>query len=149
MTGLRRFSPQAVPDFGGLRDLQRRAADSIESIDRLLSDVLQANVAQIQLRQNEDQRRISAWAAIALVPTAVAGIYGMNFDHMPELTWQYGYPMVLGGILLICLLLYANFRARHWLGPPPGGQTEAARVRRALKIRANKLRRVGRFGSGS
>ena len=146
---LRRLSPQAVPDFSGLRDHQRRAADSIESIDRLLSDVLQANVAQIQLRQNEDMRRISAWAAIALVPTAVAGIYGMNFDHMPELRWQYGYPLIVGVIALICFTLYANFRARHWLGPPPGSQTEAARVRRALKIRANRLRRVGRLGSGS
>ncbi|MBA3743028.1 magnesium and cobalt transport protein CorA [Sporichthya sp.] len=146
---LRRLSPQAVPDFGGLRDHQRRAADSIESIDRLLSDVLQANAAQIQLRQNEDQRRISAWAAIGLVPTAVAGIYGMNFEHMPELDWQYGYPMVVGGIATICFTLYANFRARDWLGARPGSQTEAARVRRALKIRANRLRRVGRLGSGS
>ncbi|GAA0614740.1 magnesium/cobalt transporter CorA [Sporichthya brevicatena] len=153
------LTPEVEPYFRGVHDHLLRAADNVEAIDRLLSDVLQANVAQvsvrqaqIQLRQNEDMRRISAWAAIALVPTAVAGIYGMNFEHMPELNWQYGYPLVLGVILTICLALYLNFRARHWLGAPAVADPQAegaGRVRRELKSRARKLRRTARLGSGS
>jgi magnesium transporter len=98
------------------------AADAIEGHDRLLSDVLQANLArvgvrqsQIAVRQNEDMRKISAWAAIALVPTAIAGIYGMNFDNMPELNWDFGYYLVLGLIAGICGLLYRLFRRSSWL----------------------------------
>ena len=99
-----------------------RAAEAIEAHDRLLSDVLQANLArvgtlqnQIALRQNEDMRRISAWAAIALVPTAVAGIYGMNFDNMPELHWQYGYYGVVVFIAVACVGLHRLFRRNGWL----------------------------------
>ncbi|HUR73177.1 MAG TPA: magnesium and cobalt transport protein CorA [Sporichthya sp.] len=153
------LSAQAAPYFHGLHEHLLRAADNVEAIDRLLSDVLQANTAQVSvrqaqiaLRQNEDMRRISAWAAIALVPTAVAGIYGMNFDHMPELRWQYGYPLVVGVIVAICATLYFNFRARHWLGKPSAAEAQAegiGRVRREFKSQARKLRRVGRIGSGS
>jgi magnesium transporter len=67
------------------------------------------------VRQNEDMRKISAWAAIALVPTATAGIYGMNFDNMPGLRWQYGYFLVLGLIAGICGTLYRLFRHNGWL----------------------------------
>ena len=67
------------------------------------------------MQQNADMRKISAWAAIALVPTAVAGIYGMNFEHMPELTWTFGYPMAIGIIVLICVVLYRALRKRGWL----------------------------------
>ena len=67
------------------------------------------------MRQNEDVRRISAWAAMVAVPTAIAGIYGMNFEHMPELSWRWGYPLVLAAILLICLALYRSFRRAGWL----------------------------------
>jgi magnesium transporter len=153
------LASDAAPYFRGVHDHLLRAADNVEAIDRLLSDVLQANTAQVSvrqsqiaLRQNEDMRRISAWAAIALVPTAVAGIYGMNFDHMPELRWQYGYPLVVGVIVTICVSLYFNFRARHWLGAPSAAEAQAegiGRVRRELKSQARKLRRVGRIGSGS
>jgi magnesium transporter len=65
--------------------------------------------------QNEDMRKISAWVAIAAVPTAVAGIYGMNFEHMPELHWRYGYPLVLGVITAICLVLFRAFKHNGWL----------------------------------
>lgn len=150
---------EAAPYFRAVHDHLLRAADNVDAIDRLLSDVLQANTAQVSvrhsqiaLRQNEDMRRISAWAAIALVPTAVAGVYGMNFDHMPELRWQYGYPLVVGVIVTICGALYFNFRARHWLGAPSAAEAQAegaGLVRRELKSRAKKLRRVGRIGSGS
>jgi magnesium transporter len=111
-----------APYFRDVHDHALRAADAIEGHDRLLSDVLQANVARvgvrqskIAVRQNEDMRRISAWAAIALVPTAIAGIYGMNFDHMPELGWDYGYFVVLAVIAIICGSLYRLFRRSGWL----------------------------------
>jgi magnesium transporter len=84
--------------------------------------VLQAHLAQVSVaqnattaRQNEDMRKISAWAAIGLVPTAIAGVYGMNFDQMPELHWQYGYFAVLGLILTSCTALYVMFRRNDWL----------------------------------
>ena len=72
-------------------------------------------MTQVSVRQNEDMRKISAWAAIALVPTAVAGIYGMNFDNMPELHWAFGYPLVIVLILVICALLYRRFKRAGWL----------------------------------
>jgi magnesium transporter len=92
-----------------------RLAPQIHGFRELLSTALQANLAQITVRQNEDMRRITAWVAIAAVPTATAGIYGMNFDHMPELRWEFGYPAVLIGILVVCLLLYRRFRQAGWL----------------------------------
>jgi len=116
-----------VPDstahhFRDIHDHVLRATDQLEAIDRLLTDVLQANTARvataqsrIALRQNEDMRKISAWAAMALVPTAVAGIYGMNFEHMPELSWRFGYPVVLALIATVCVTLYRAFRRNGWL----------------------------------
>jgi magnesium transporter len=77
--------------------------------------VLNANLAQVGVQQNEDMRRISAWVAIAAVPTAIAGIYGMNFDHMPELHWLLGYPMVLGLMALVCTGLFRAFKRSGWL----------------------------------
>ena len=69
----------------------------------LLAGALQATLTQVSVRQNEDMRKISAWVAIIAVPTAVAGIYGMNFEHMPELEWRFGYPAVLLLILVVCV----------------------------------------------
>jgi magnesium transporter len=68
-----------------------------------------------QIQQNDITRRLAAWAAILAVPTAVAGIYGMNFEHMPELKWQYGYFAILGLIAVAVLGLYAGFRRHKWL----------------------------------
>jgi magnesium transporter len=108
--------------FRDVYDHVLRASDAIESYDKLLSDVLAADLAQvtvrqseIAVRQNEDMRKISAWAAIALVPTAIAGIYGMNFDFMPELRWRFGYFLVLAVILTVCVVLYRLFRRNGWL----------------------------------
>jgi magnesium transporter len=67
------------------------------------------------VRQNEDMRRISAWVAILAVPTMVAGIYGMNFEHMPELEWRFGYPLVLTVMVTICTVLWVRFRRSGWL----------------------------------
>jgi magnesium transporter len=69
----------------------------------------------VQLQQNEDMRKITSYVALASVPTMVAGIYGMNFDTMPELRWQYGYPAVVGGLLLITTFLYRKFKKSGWL----------------------------------
>jgi magnesium transporter len=114
--------PETGPFFRDVHDHLLRTADAIEGHDRLLSDVLQADLARVGLRQsqiavqqNEDMRKISAWAAIALLPTAVAGIYGMNFEHMPELDWEYGYFLVVGLIVAGCFSLYWMFRRNGWL----------------------------------
>jgi magnesium transporter len=113
---------EAAPYFRDVHDHLLRAADAIEGHDKMLTDVLTADLAQVTVRQNraavrqnEDMRKISAWAAIALVPTAIAGIYGMNFDNMPELGWKYGYFMVLAVIAAACTSLYYLFRRNGWL----------------------------------
>ena len=80
-----------------------------------LVTVLQANMAVLSVEQNEVVRKISAWAAMIAVPTLVASVYGMNFDHMPELGWRLGYPAVLVVMLAIGLTLYVNFRRARWL----------------------------------
>ena len=87
----------------------------MESFRDVLTSILEANLTQMNIRQNEDMRRISAWVAIAVVPTMIAGIYGMNFEHMPELDWSFGYPLALALMLVICALLYRNFKRVGWL----------------------------------
>jgi magnesium transporter len=110
------------PYYRDVLDHLLRAVDAVDGYDRLLTDVLQAHLAQVSVRQsrvasrqNEDMRRISAWAAIALVPTAIAGIYGMNFENMPELSTRYGYFVVVSVIVLACGALYAVLKAKKWL----------------------------------
>lgn len=87
----------------------------VASASDLLSDALQANLAQVSNQQNEDMRVISAWAAVAAVPTLLAGIWGMNFRHMPELDWMLGYPLALGLILAVSGALALFFRKRDWI----------------------------------
>jgi magnesium transporter len=111
---------EAIPDeldeyFRDVHDHLQRVAGRIGGFRELLSSALQANLTQVSVRQNEDMRKISAWVAIVAVPTMVAGIYGMNFDHMPELHWRFGYPAVLLFIAAICLVLYRSFRRAGWL----------------------------------
>src|SRR4029450_172069 len=77
--------------------------DGADALGNLLANALQAYLAEVSVRQNTDMRRISAWAAIWAVPTLLAGIYGMNFRHMPELSWRFGYPLVLVVMVAICL----------------------------------------------
>ncbi|HEU5253487.1 MAG TPA: magnesium/cobalt transporter CorA [Solirubrobacterales bacterium] len=101
--------------FRDVEDHLRRVTTRIENFRQLLDSALEANLTQVSMRQNEDMRKISAWVAIAVVPTAVAGIYGMNFEHMPELEWTFGYPAVLALILAICLFLYWRFKRAGWL----------------------------------
>jgi magnesium transporter len=101
--------------FRDVHDHLLRVIEQVDGRRDLLTSVLAANMAQVTVRQNEDMRRISAWAAIILAPTAIAAVYGMNFKHMPELGWTYGYPLALGLILLVCLFLYRYFRRIGWL----------------------------------
>jgi magnesium transporter len=92
-----------------------QASDRIASYDDMLSSLVQAALGKVAMQQNIDMRKISAWVAIAAVPTAVAGIYGMNFDHMPELHQVWRYPAALGLMAVVCTLLYRTFRSNHWL----------------------------------
>jgi magnesium transporter len=101
--------------FRDVHDHVLRVIAQVESCRDLLTSVLAANMTQVTVRQNEDMRRISAWAAILLVPTMIAGIYGMNFKEMPELKWTFGYPLALVLIVVICATLYRFFRRIGWL----------------------------------
>jgi magnesium transporter len=107
--------PELQPYFRDVHDHLLRVSGQMDQFRELLSSALSANLTEISVRQSEDMRKITAWVAIAAVPTATAGIYGMNFDHMPELRWEFGYPAVLLGILLVCVLLYVRFRRAGWL----------------------------------
>jgi magnesium transporter len=101
--------------FRDVHDHLLREGQRIDGFRDLLGSALHANLTQVTVRQNEDMRKITAWVAILAVPTAVAGIYGMNFEHMPELEWTYGYPAVLAVTLTICFILYRRFRSAGWL----------------------------------
>jgi magnesium transporter len=112
---IRVVDPEIQAYFRDVSDHLLRAVEQIASFDELLNSILQAHLAQVTVAQNEDMRKITAWAAIVAVPTMVCGMYGMNFDHMPELGWRYGYGMVIGVISLACLALYRGFRRNGWL----------------------------------
>jgi magnesium transporter len=101
--------------FRDVHDHLRRVEGRIGGFRDLLGSALHANLTQVSVRQNEDMRKISAWVAILAVPTSIAGIYGMNFDNIPELHWRYGYPMVIALILVVCSLLYLRFKRSGWL----------------------------------
>lgn len=113
--GARNIPSELTPFFRDTLDHLARASDAAAGLDSLLSSALQAEIAQVQLQQNEDMRKITSYVALASVPTMVAGIYGMNFDTMPELRWQYGYPAVIGSLLLITAFLYRKFKKSGWL----------------------------------
>ena len=107
--------PEIREYFRDVNDHLIRTRDQLDAMRDLLAGSLQANLAQVAVRQNDDVRRISAWVAIIAVPTAIAGIYGMNFEHMPELRWELGYPGVVFVMLAICSMLYRYFRRSGWL----------------------------------
>lgn len=108
--------PAQVPAyFRDVADHHQRVAEQITAFEELVSGMLAAGIAQLNVRQNADMRRISAWAALVALPTLVVGIYGMNFDYMPELRATYGYPAVLAVIALTCALVYRALRRNKWL----------------------------------
>ena len=101
--------------FRDVQDHLTRTVEQVSSYDDLLNSILQARLAQVTVDQNNDMRKIAAWAGIATVWTAGAGVYGMNFRHMPELDWLYSYPAWWAIILVISVLLYRAFRRNGWL----------------------------------
>ena len=110
-----RLPEQLRPYFSDLADHVLRAGDGVDNNDSLLFTILMASTAQADLQQNDDMRRISAWVAIAAVPTMVAGIYGMNFDDMPELHQAWGYPAVLLLMVSVCSFMFTKFKKSGWL----------------------------------
>ena len=109
-------APSAIkPFFRDTVDHLQHAHEHATGMDSLLTTVLQADLAHVQVRQNEDVRRISAWVALAAGPTMIAGLYGMNFETMPELTWKFGYPLVLGVIATLSGYLFYRFKKEKWL----------------------------------
>jgi magnesium transporter len=108
--------PEAMRSyFRDVEDHAIRVRDQVAALDELLTSILQASLARTSQVDNEDMRKISAWAGIIAVPTAIAGIYGMNFRYMPELDWRWGYPAVLLLIATVCVLLYRGFKRNGWL----------------------------------
>jgi magnesium transporter len=107
--------PETRLYFRDVYDHVIRINETIDTARELLTGVLETNLALMSVRQNEVMKQLAAWAAILAVPTMIAGIYGMNFEFMPELHWPYGYPLVLGATGAICGILYWNFKRRHWL----------------------------------
>ncbi len=89
--------------------------DQVETLDGLLSSAHDAYMARISVQQNDDMRKISAWVAVAAAPTVLAGIYGMNFENMPELSWHYGYFYALTLMAAVCTTLYLIFKRSGWL----------------------------------
>jgi magnesium transporter len=108
-------SQEAAPFFRDVADHVARIRDNVESLDGLLSTAFDAHLARVGVQQNEDMRKISAWAAIAATGTVVAGIYGMNFKWIPELHWHFGYFYALGLMVGISLFLYRRFKKSGWL----------------------------------
>jgi magnesium transporter len=109
------LDPRTGQYFRDVYDHLIRDVERIAGFDDLLTNALQANLAQVAIRDNRDMRRISAWVAIAVVPTMIFGLYGMNFEHMPELGWTFGYPAVLLLVVIICAVLYRKFKRTGWL----------------------------------
>jgi magnesium transporter len=103
------------PYFRDVKDHVLRYVREVDGFRELLTSMLAANLTQASVRQNEDVRKISAWAAIIAVPTLITGIYGMNFEHMPELGWTVGYPLALALMAAVCFGLYRRFRRSGWL----------------------------------
>jgi magnesium transporter len=112
---VRGIHSDAGPYFRDVADHLARVADTIDTLDSLLSTAFEAHTAQISIQQNDDMRRISAAVGLIAAPTLVGSIYGMNFKHMPELSWLYGYPMALGLMLVSSLIVYVISKRAGWL----------------------------------
>ena len=107
--------PVLTPYYRDVLDHLLRSIEFADNIRDLLASALEAELAQVSNRLNVVMKKLTSWAGIVLVPTLIAGIYGMNFRHMPELDWQWGYPLSLGLMALSALLLYRAFKKRDWL----------------------------------
>ncbi|MGD9754910.1 MAG: magnesium and cobalt transport protein CorA [Acidimicrobiia bacterium] len=101
--------------FRDVEDHLEQTVRQLEQLSDMLTTVFDANLSQISVRQNEDMRRMSAWAAMFLLPTLLAGVWGMNFTHMPETDWRFGYPLGLAVMVAASALLYTRLRKAGWL----------------------------------
>jgi magnesium transporter len=108
-------TPPLVPYYRDVEDHVIRAIELTDNLRELLSSALETQLVQASNRLNVVMKQLSAWAAIILLPTLIAGVYGMNFEHMPELGWVFGYPFALGLMAVTALLLFRVFRRRDWL----------------------------------
>jgi magnesium transporter len=109
------IDPEVRPYFRDVGDHVRRVASLVEGLRDVLASVFEVATLLEQQRQSDITRRLAAWAAILAVPTAIAGIYGMNFEFMPELHWRYGYYGAVVVIVAVCGFLYSRFKRAHWL----------------------------------
>ncbi|MFN8059758.1 MAG: magnesium/cobalt transporter CorA [Vicinamibacterales bacterium] len=117
---LMRFDYDLVPDatrpyFRDVYDHAVRITEMVDTLRELVTTALEAHLSLIAVSQNEDTKRLAAWAAIIGVPTMIAGIYGMNFANIPELHWQYGYYFALASMVVACGALFAGFKRSGWL----------------------------------
>jgi magnesium transporter len=103
------------PYFQDVNDHVLRINELIDTVHQLSATALNAHLALASVSQNDDTKRLAAWAAILAVPTMIAGLYGMNFDNIPELHWRLGYPVAMAFMLTVCVLLYRGFRKSGWL----------------------------------
>src|ERR671917_28613 len=113
--GANDVDPEVRAYLRDLRDRALRVTERVEGFRELLSNILTVNFTIIGMQQTDQTKKISAWAAIVIVPTLIAGIYGMNFDYMPELHWRFGYLFALSLMVLAALLLYLRFKRSGWL----------------------------------
>ncbi|GGL78069.1 magnesium transporter CorA [Streptomyces fumigatiscleroticus] len=112
---MRLIDPDIQKYFRDVADHLARVQEQVIAFDELLNSILQANLAQASVAQNEDMRKITSWAAIIAVPTMVCGVYGMNFDYMPETHSRFGYPVVLCVTVAICLGIHRTLKRNGWL----------------------------------
>jgi len=115
-----RFDVALIPDdtrpyFRDVYDHVIRINETVDTLRELLTSALEANLSLTSVGQNEVTKKLAGWAAILAVPTMIAGVYGMNFQYMPELGWYLGYPAAMGLMAGICTLLYASFKRSGWL----------------------------------
>ncbi len=109
------ISEETQPYFRDIYDHAVRINEMVDNTRELLNTALEANFSLISISQNDTSKKFAAWAAIIAVPTMVAGFYGMNFKFMPELEWRFGYPIVVGFTVGICIVVYYFFRRAGWL----------------------------------
>jgi magnesium transporter len=109
------IDPEVRRYLNDIHDHVLRVTEQAESFHEMLSNVLVVNLTLVSVRQNDQTKKISAWAAIFVVPTIITGIYGMNFQYMPELAWTFGYPFALALMVAISLALYVVFKRAEWL----------------------------------
>ncbi|KUO11722.1 magnesium and cobalt transport protein CorA [Streptomyces sp. DSM 15324] len=112
---MRLVDPDIQKYFRDVADHLARVQEQVVGFDELLNSILQANLAQASVTQNEDMRKITSWAAIIAVPTMVCGVYGMNFDYMPELHWKFGYPVVMTVMVGMCVGIHRTLKRNGWL----------------------------------